>query len=278
LKKILISICTYKEEENIRPLLEEIRKYEKNADILIVNDSCEDNTKKILKDINDKKVFLIERPAKLGLGSAHKLSLIYSIKKNYDFIISMDADFSHHPKYIPNLISLSNKGIFVIGSRFCNGGSSEYKGLRKYISIFGNKFTSFMLNFQLKEVTTYFRSYDVEVLKKIPFNFLDREGYSMGVKLIWYLKKLNVKLIETPIHFHDRKKGKSKLPKMQIFISAFDVFLLKFKDLFLKIKVLSCESYLYDSNCEICKNNFFSRMKQTDKLKCLTCFNIINNE
>jgi len=278
LKKILISICTYKEEENIRPLLEEIRKYEKNADILIVNDSCEDNTKKILKDINDKKVFLIERPAKLGLGSAHKLSLIYSIKKNYDFIISMDADFSHHPKYIPNLISLSNKGIFVIGSRFCNGGSSEYKGLRKYISIFGNKFTSFMLNFQLKEVTTYFRVYDVEVLKKIPFNFLDREGYSMGVKLIWYLKKLNVKLIETPIHFHDRKKGKSKLPKMQIFISAFDVFLLKFKDLFLKIKVLSCESYLYDSNCEICKNNFFSRMKQTDKLKCLTCFNIINDE
>ena len=278
MKKILISICTYKEEENIRPLLEEIRKYEKNADILIVNDSCEDNTKKILKDINDEKVFLIERPAKLGLGSAHKLSLIYSIKKNYDFIISMDADFSHHPKYIPNLISLSNKGIFVIGSRFCNGGSSEYKGLRKYISIFGNKFTSFMLNFQLKEVTTYFRVYDVEVLKKIPFNFLDREGYSMGVKLIWYLKKLNVKLIETPIHFHDRKKGKSKLPKMQIFISAFDVFLLKFKDLFLKIKVLSCESYLYDSNCEICKNNFFSRMKQTDKLKCLTCFNIINNE
>ena len=278
MKKILISICTYKEEENIRPLLEEIRKYEKNADILIVNDSCEDNTKKILKDINDEKVFLIERPAKLGLGSAHKLSLIYSIKKNYDFIISMDADFSHHPKYIPNLISLSNKGIFVIGSRFCNGGSSEYKGLRKYISIFGNKFTSFMLNFQLKEVTTYFRSYDVEVLKKIPFNFLDREGYSMGVKLIWYLKKLNVKLIETPIHFHDRKKGKSKLPKMQIFISAFDVFLLKFKDLFLKIKVLSCESYLYDSNCEICKNNFFSRMKQTDKLKCLTCFNIINDE
>ena len=238
MKKILISICTYKEEENIRPLIEEIRKYEKNADILVVNDSSEDNTNKIFKDINDKKAFLIERPAKLGLGSAHKLSLIYSIKKNYDFVLSMDADFSHHPKYIPNLISLTGKGIFVIGSRFCEGGSSEYKGLRKYISILGNKFTSFMLNFKLKEVTTYFRVYDVEALKKIPFNFLNREGYSMGVKLIWYLKKLNVKLIETPIHFHDRKKGKSKLPKMQIFISAFDVFLLKFKDLFFKVKII----------------------------------------
>ena len=278
MKKILISICTYKEEENIRPLLEEIRKYEKNADILVVNDSSEDNTNKILTDINDKKAFLIERPAKLGLGSAHKLSLIYSIKKNYDFVLSMDADFSHHPKYIPNLISLSGKGIFVIGSRFCDGGSSEYKGLRKYISILGNKFTSLMLNFKLREVTTYFRVYDVEVLKKIPFNFLDREGYSMGVKLIWYLKKLNVKLIETPIHFHDRKKGKSKLPKMQIFISAFDVFLLKFKDLFFKDRVYSCDSYLYDNNCGICKNNYFSRVGQTNNLKCLTCFNIVSNE
>ena len=73
------------------------------SDILVVNDSSEDNTNKILKDINDKKTFLIERPTKLGLGSAHKLSLIYSIKKNYDFVLSMDADFSHHPKYIPNL-------------------------------------------------------------------------------------------------------------------------------------------------------------------------------
>ena len=190
----------------------------------------------------------------------------------------MDADFSHHPKYIPNLISLSGKGIFVIGSRFCDGGSSEYKGLRKYISILGNKFTSLMLNFKLREVTTYFRVYDVEVLKKIPFNFLDREGYSMGVKLIWYLKKLNVKLIETPIHFHDRKKGKSKLPKMQIFISAFDVFLLKFKDLFFKDRVYSCDSYLYDNNCGICKNNYFSRVGQTNNLKCLTCFNIVSNE
>ena len=99
----------------------------------------------------------------------------------------MDADFSHHPKYIPNLISLTGKGIFVLVRDFVKE-DPEYKGLRKYISILGNKFTSFMLNFKLKEVTTYFRVYDVEALKKIPFNFLNREGYSMGVKLIWYLK------------------------------------------------------------------------------------------
>ena len=278
MKNILISICTYKEEENIKSLLEEIRKYEKNADILIVNDSPNDNTNKIIKELNDKKIFLIERRAKLGLGSAHKLSLIFSIKKNYDFVISMDADFSHHPMYLPDLINLAKKGNFVIGSRFCQGGSSEYKGLRKYISILGNKFTSVMLNFQLKEITTYFRVYDVDSLKKIPFNLLNREGYSMGVKLIWYLKKLEIHLVETPIHFYDRKKGKSKLPKMQIFISAFDVFVLKFKDLFSSKKISSCGSHLYDRYCEICKNNIFSRLNNKNKFKCLTCFNVINNE
>ena len=100
----------------------------------------------------------------------------------------------------------------------------------------------------------------------------------MGVKIIWYLKKLNIKFIETPIHFHDRKKGKSKLPKMQIFISAFDVFILKFKDLFIKEDIYGCRSYLYDTNCKICKNNIFSKVNQTNRYKCLTCFSTINNE
>jgi len=278
LKKILLSICTYKEDENIKALLTQIRKYHKSTDILIVNDSPEDNTKNIINDINDKNIYLIERQSKLGLGSAHMLCLIYAIKNRYDFIISMDADFSHDPKYLTSLINLSEKGNFVIGSRFCEGGSSEYKGMRKYISLLGNKFTSFMLKFGLKEVTTYFRVYDVKLLSKIPFNKINREGYSMGVKLIWFLKKLNTKFVETPIHFCDRRKGESKLPKLQIFISAIDVLILKFKDLFFDEKVFSCNSYLYDSSCILCKHNIFVKTKITKQFKCLVCFNIQNHE
>ena len=165
--------------------------------------------------MDDKKIFLIERPAKLGLGSAHKLGLIYSIKKNYDFVLSMDADFSHHPKYIPSLISLSEKGNFVIGSRFCKGGSSEYRGLRKYISILGNKFTSFMLNFKLKEsyYCKGFRVCTMTHVKKNSFQFTKSRRLQYGVKLIWYLKITILNWLKTPIHFHDRKKGKSKLPE-----------------------------------------------------------------
>jgi dolichol-phosphate mannosyltransferase len=278
LKKILITICTFKEDENIKALIDEIRKYQEKTDILIVNDSPEDNTKKILDEIKDKNIYLIERKSKLGLGSAHMLCLIYAIKNRYDFVVSMDADFSHDPKYLPNLIDLSEKGNFVIGSRFCQGGSSEYKGLRKYISLLGNKFTAFMLKLHLKEVTTYFRVYDVSKLMHIPFNQIKREGYSMGVKLIWFLKKLDTQLVETPIHFYDRKKGESKLPKLQIFISAIDVFILKFIDLFFENEISSCNSYLYDNPCTLCKKNIFVKIDEKNKFKCLTCFHIQDNE
>mgnify|MGYP001360176958 CR=1 FL=1 len=232
MKKNLISICTFKEAENLKELLPAIRKYEINADILIVNDFSDDNTKSIIEKINDKKIIFIERDKKLGLGSAHKLSIIYSIQNNYDFLISMDADFSHDPKYIPELIKKSGKQKFVIGSRFCKGGKLDYKIIRKFVSYFGNKFATFMLNIPIKEVTTFYRVYDIELLKKIPLNKLKADGYSMGVELVWYMKKLGAEMHEVPIHFKDRNKGKSKLPKNQILISVFDLFKLKLIDIF----------------------------------------------
>ena len=120
---------------------------------------------------------------------------------------------------------------FVIGSRFCKGAKSDYKGLRKIISICGNFFAKKFLRIQLNEITTYFRVYSVELLKKLPFDELNAQGYSLGVKLVWLMKKLNANLIEVPIHFRDRNKGKSKIPKLQIFISFFDLLSIKIKDL-----------------------------------------------
>lgn len=275
MKKILISVCTYKEGENILSLLQEIRKYHKESDILIIDDSPEDQIEDILRKFNDNKIKLIQRRSKFGLGSALKLSLIYSIKNNYDFLIQMDADFSHHPKYLPKFINLSNKYNFVIGSRFCEGGKSDYTGLRKYISVFGNFFTVKILKINLCEITTSYRLYDVNLLKKLPFEKINRNGYSMLVLIVWYLNKLNANMAEIPIHFYDRKKGKSKLPKTQILVSAMDVLILKFKDLFFKNKIISCESYKFNKICDLCKNNIFTKVNALNEYKCLTCFKII---
>ena len=269
--KVLISIATYKEAENIVKLLKKIRLFSKNIKILIINDKSNDNTFLFLKNLSDKNLIILERPSKLGLGTAHKLSMLYSIRYNYDFLITMDGDFSHDPKYIPRLLEKSGKNNFVIGSRFCQNGKSDYKGLRKVISKLGNIFAKKILNLKINEITTYYRVYSVNVLKKIPFNELNAQGYSLGVKIIWLMKKLNTKMIEIPIHFKDRNLGKSKIPKLQIFISFFDVLYLKFKDIFLdqKFYVKRNTTYNFKIKCKVCKKSFFSKIKKT--YRCLVC-------
>ena len=258
-KKILIAIATYKEAENLKNLIKEIRKFSQNLKILIINDFSDDKTKELLKNLNDKNLELIERPKKLGLGTAHKLSIFYSIKFEYDYLVTMDADFSHDPSYIPKLLEKKGPNNFIIGSRFCEGAKSDYKGLRKIISNCGNFFAKKFLKIQLNEITTYFRVYSVELLKKLPFDELNAQGYSLGVKLVWLMKKLNANLIEIPIHFKDRNKGKSKIPKLQILISFFDLISIKLKEIFIKQKFYEInKTYNFEIKCNKCNKCFFT--------------------
>ena len=270
-KKILISIATYKEAENIVNLINKIRQFNNYSKILVINDFSNDRTKELLNQINDQNLDFIERPKKLGLGTAHKLSIFYAIKFNYDFLVTMDADFSHDPSYIPELLEKADSNSFVIGSRFCEGAKSDYRGVRKLISIGGNYSAKKLLNIKLNEITTYFRVYSVSLLKKLPFDELNSQGYSLGVKLVWLMKKLNAKLIEVPIYFKDRNKGKSKIPKLQIFISFFDLITIFLKNIFFKQKFCYEVNKTYNFK-KICKNHncgFFSKKRKS--YNCLIC-------
>ena len=271
IEKVLISLSTYKEAENIENLIKKIREYDNFSKILIINDFSDDKTKELIKNINDKNLDFIERPKKLGLGTAHKLSIFYAIKYNYDYLLTMDADFSHDPSYIPKLLERAGPNNFIIGSRFCEGAKSDYRGIRKIISICGNYSAKKLLNIKLNEITTYFRVYSVSLLKKLPFNELNSQGYSLGVKLVWLMKKLNAKLVEVPIYFKDRNKGKSKIPKFQIFVSFFDFLFIFFKDIFFTQKFYQNDNKTFNFEIACQKNNcgFFSRKKKT--LNCLIC-------
>ena len=275
-KNILISIAAYKEAENIENLITEIRKFNSDSKILIINDFSNDKTKELLEKINDKNLDLIERPKKLGLGTAHKLSMFYAIKNNYDFLITMDADFSHDPSYIPKLIEKAGPNNFIIGSRFCAGAKSDYTGVRKIISICGNYSAKKLLKINLNEITTYFRMYSVNLLKRLPFDELNSQGYSLGVKLVWLMKKMNSELIEIPIYFKDRNKGKSKIPKMQIFVSFFDLILIFLKNIFFEQKFYSNVNDTYNFNliCDKCNTSYFSVNKNSSI--CLVCNNAKN--
>ena len=270
-KKILISIATYKESENIISLISKIREFDDLSKILVINDFSNDNTKELLINLNDKNLDFIERPKKLGLGTAHKLSIFYAIKNNFDFLVTMDADFSHDPSYILKLLDKCGANKFVIGSRFCRGAKSDYRGIRKIISICGNYVAKKLLNINLNEITTYFRVYSVNLLKKLPYDELNAQGYSLGVKLVWLMKKLNAELIEVPIYFKDRNKGKSKIPKLQIFISFFDLISIFIKNIFFKQKFYNeiNKTYNFELNCKNCNYKFLSKKKKF--LNCLVC-------
>ncbi len=270
-EKILIAIATYKEAVNLKNLIKEIRKFCHNSKILIINDFSDDKTKELLKNLNDKNLELIERPKKLGLGTAHKLSIFYSIKFDYDYLVTMDADFSHDPSYILKLLEKKGPNNFVIGSRFCKGAKSDYRGLRKAISICGNYSAKKLLNIKINEITTYFRVYSVNLLKTLPFDELNSQGYSLGVKLVWLMKKIDAQLIEVPIYFRDRSRGKSKIPKFQIFVSFFDLIFIFLKNILIKQKFYINKNNTYNFNiiCDSCHNSFFSIKK--NKSTCLIC-------
>jgi dolichol-phosphate mannosyltransferase len=236
---LLAFTTCYNERENIGRLLNQIAKQLPDADILVVDDNSPDGTWDIIQEkaLAYPRLTSVKRPRKLGIGSAHKYALFYAIREGYSTLVTMDADFSHDPKYLPSLLAAHGRNLFVTGSRYCRGGSSEYQGYRNVVSRLGNVVARFALWVQIKELTTYFRVFDVGGLRRLPLRRVNASGYSYGVQLVYYLRRAGIRLREVPIHFSDRTHGASKIPRIQILVSAFDLFklaaerLLVFRDL-----------------------------------------------
>jgi len=231
--KTLIFTTCYNERDNIGPLLDQIFLAEPSADVLVLDDSSPDGTWDVIRERQQRypQLSAVRRPGKRGIGSAHKYALLYAMREGYDVLVTMDADFSHDPKSIPDLLAQHEKGVFVTGSRYCPGGRSDYTGLRNIISRLGNFAARALLNLGIREVTTYFRVIDVATLSRLPLRYLQSEGYSYGVQLVYYLREAGVKLREVPIHFIDRGHGVSKIPKLQVMTSAVDLLMLSAKRL-----------------------------------------------
>lgn len=232
--KILIFTATYNESGNIGDLIADLHHYLPEADILVVDDNSPDGTGSILEKLteNDDRLSVIHRPGKLGLGSAHKLAMKYSLANGYEYLITLDADFSHNPKYLPVIVNRLKHDDFVIGSRYTEGGKCDYGLVRVFISKTANFLAKVLLGIRLKETTTSYRGFSQEVLSRIDFDHIKSEGYSFFVESLFRVVRVTDKVSEFPIHFEDRRAGSTKISKREIYLGVLTLFKLFFIRIF----------------------------------------------
>ena len=224
--RTLVATATYNERDNVETLLAGIFALDGEIEALVVEDASPDGTGKLLDELAAKqpRLHIIHRAAKLGLGSAHQLAFSYAIHHGYARLITMDADISHDPANIPDLLSALEDADMVVGSRYVEGGSSDYTGYRKFISVCANKLARILLRIPLHEFTTSFRAFDVDMLREYRCRKLRSNGYSFFTETIFRLHSAGFRISEVPIHFKDRYEGVSKFPTVEIFNGVMKLF------------------------------------------------------
>ena len=233
-KKILIFTATYNEKDNIEHLIRSINDNNPEVDIFIIDDQSPDHTYVKIKDLQKEysNIFLKIRSSKFGLDTAHKEAYEFALSNNYDYLITMDADLSHDPKEINNFVNYLSEFPFVIGSRYVEGGSCLMSGKRLVMSKFGNKLIKSILQINSNEFTTSYRGFNLSKLKNFHLNKVNNKGYSFFMGTLFEIDKLGYEIKEIPIIFKDRQKGFSKIPKIEIFRTLKNLFILFFKKKF----------------------------------------------
>ncbi len=216
--RILVTLATYNEIENLPDLVREIFRNAPDAEILVIDDNSPDGTGQWCDQqaAADPRIHCLHRSGKLGLGTATIAGLQYAIEQGYDLVVNMDADFSHHPRYLPDLLAGMQAGPdppdCMIGSRYVSGGRIEgWPWLRRFMSRGINGYARRLLGLSPRDCSGAFRCYRVSLLKKLDFSQIRSRGYSFQEEILWHLKRLGGRFGETPIVFTDRVKGASKI-------------------------------------------------------------------
>lgn len=229
--KTLIFTATYNEAENIGPLIEEVFSYVPEADVLVIDDNSPDGTGQILDTLaqENARLKVIHRKGKLGLGTAHMAAMHYAVEHNYEVLITMDADFSHHPKYLPTMQHLMQTHDFVIGSRYMKGGGLGYGLLRTVFSRGANLLARTLLGIPLKECTTAYRGFRKNLIEKLLQTPIQSEGYSFFFEMVYVITRTTKNITEFPIYFADRTRGESKISQKEIYKGISTLFYLFMK-------------------------------------------------
>ncbi|MFP6641109.1 MAG: polyprenol monophosphomannose synthase, partial [Myxococcota bacterium] len=201
-------------------------------DVLVVDDASPDGTADLVKEIRagEPRVHLIERPAKLGLGTAYLAGFRFGLDAGHSLIFTMDCDFSHNPSYLPRMITELAECDVVVGSRYIEGGGIEnWPWYRLVLSKFANFYARTLLRLQIRDCTAGFRGYRREVLEVVdPFQ-VRSSGYSFLEEMAWRVTRFGFRIAEIPIVFEQRKAGSSKIESQEIYRAAWNVLITAFR-------------------------------------------------
>ncbi|MDB5349044.1 MAG: family glycosyltransferase [Planctomycetota bacterium] len=226
--KLLVSLATYDEAENLEALVHEIRKFQPDCDILVIDDASPDGTGQIADRLQRKLagIHVIHREGKLGLGTAVVAGMQYAIDHGFDYFLNLDADFSHPPRFIPALVAGMADHDVMIGSRYVPGGGveGEFNIKRKFMSTGINWYARLLLGLRTKDNSGSFRCYRVSKLARIDLDRIRSRGYSFMEEILYWCRKVGCTLGETPILFENRRSGYSKINRSEA-IKALQIIL-----------------------------------------------------
>jgi len=237
--RTLVTVATYNEIENLPRLAEEIFQHAPHVDLLVIDDNSPDGTGRWCDEqaARDGRIRCLHRAGKLALGTAIIAGMQYAIEHGYDHVLNMDADFSHHPRYLPGLIAgMAGQGAPVdvmIGSRYIPGGGVEGWPLKRRLMSKGvNLYARTLLGLAARDCSGGYRCYRTAALARLDFSTIRSRGYSFQEEILWRLKRQGARFAEYPIVFADRERGQSKINGSEAVSALTIIFQLGLKNWF----------------------------------------------
>jgi dolichol-phosphate mannosyltransferase len=217
--RVVIVMPTYNERQNLEIIVGRIRDSVPDADLLVVDDNSPDGTGDLADKLaeKDSHVQVMHRTEKAGLGRAYVAGFTWALDGGYDLIVEMDADGSHRPEDLPNLLATAHSADAVIGSRYVPGGTVvNWPVSRQVLSFGANFYTRIMLGVRVKDATGGFRVYRAETLRKIDLSGIQSAGYCFQVDMTLRVLQRGMSITEVPITFVERERGASKMSRSVI--------------------------------------------------------------
>ena len=225
-RRVLVVIPTYNEAENILPLARDVLAQDPSLDVLVVDDASPDGTGARVSEAgaSEPRLGLLARSGKLGLGSAYLAGFRHGLEHGYDWVVTMDGDGSHAPRFLPALLEATRSSDLVVGSRYVPGGGiTNWPAHRRALSAFANRYTRTLLGLSVRDCTSGYRAYARRVLEAVdPFG-VRSSGYSFLEEMLYRVARAGFRIAEVPILFQDRTAGASKISQREIYRAAWHV-------------------------------------------------------